>query len=473
MARAETSERQASQAAAAMLKQAPAERQAEFVQAVLNRAFALFHNGQLDSADVLLETMEQQPTVRQRVMHLRGVIALYRGEDENALDFLEEAVRLQPTDAEAHANLGTLLLKSRQYPQALAAYAAALTLQPENVAARLGLPRALAGADLADLAVDAFHDGLAAVPEPDEATAAAELAGLLVDRGRRAEAMAFLAAMQVRHPGHKALRRIVLEFAEPAAGAEEAADVPGERSHADRATDPVMATALRMTAAPRVASATLCDALFMEGCRHHRAGNIERSQRLFERILEIDPAHANTLCNLGAIALAQDDVSRAQSLLQSAVILAPELAEARIALADALMAGGRTEQAQVHYRKALDLSPDSDAPHAQYAIALQRLGDLDGAMAHFLAATRINQQQSPQFYEALGRTCAARGNSQGAEISLKHALALDPLRVSIHHALGELYAGLGRAADAEAAFRAAIALDAKNADAAATGGGAG
>ncbi len=30
-------------------------------------------------------------------------------------------------------------------------------------------------------------------------------------------------------------------------------------------------------------------------------------------------------------------------------------------------------------------------------------------MTHFLAATKINQQQSAEFYEALGRACAARG----------------------------------------------------------------
>ncbi|WP_315767337.1 MULTISPECIES: tetratricopeptide repeat protein [unclassified Bradyrhizobium] len=465
MAGAETSEAQASRAAAAMLKQASTERQAEFAQAVLDRAFALFRNGQLDSADVLLETMEQELVVRQRVMHLRGVIALYRGEDENALDFLEEAIRLEPADADAHANLGGLLLKSGQYPQALAAYAAALTLQPDNAAARLGLPRALAGSDLPDLAVAAFRDGLTASPEPAEAPAAAALAELLDAHGGREDAKALLDEMLARHPDHEALLRIAHEPAEPADGAEEAAGAVDMAANADRGTDPVTAVALRMTATPRVASATLCEALFMEGCRHHRGGDIARSRRFFERILEIDPAHVNALCNLGSITLARGDVARAQILLQSAVTLAPGLAPARIAFADALMAGGRFEQAGVHYRKALELLPDSDLAHAQYAMALRQLGDLDGAMTHFLAATRINQQQSPRFYEGLGRTCAARGNSQGAEISLKHALALDRRCVSAHHALGELYLGLGRPADAEAAFRAALALDPSDTDA--------
>ncbi|MFX8700503.1 hypothetical protein ABTM56_20585, partial [Acinetobacter baumannii] len=56
-------------------------------------------------------------------------------------------------------------------------------------------------------------------------------------------------------------------------------------------------------------------------------------------------------------------------------------------------------QLHQHYRKALELAPTSDALHAQYALALCELGDIDNAMLHFLAATKINQQQSSEFYE--------------------------------------------------------------------------
>ena len=128
----------------AMLNQASSGRRAEFIQTVMNRAIALFRDGQLDSADLLLETMEQEPAVRPHVLHIRGVIALQRDDDERALELIEEAVRLNPADGEAHGNLGVLLLKGRQYPQALAAYTAALTLRPDNLAAQLGLARALA-----------------------------------------------------------------------------------------------------------------------------------------------------------------------------------------------------------------------------------------------------------------------------------------------------------------------------------------
>src|SRR5262249_817116 len=118
-----------------------------------------------------------------------------------------------------------------------------------------------------------------------------------------------------------------------------------------------------------------------------------------------------------------------------------------------------------HFRKAIDLAPGDAAVHAEYAFALRGMGALDDAMGEFLAATRISQQQSPEFYEALGRTCAARGNSQGAEISLNHAVALDPRLVSAHCALGDLYLVLARPGDAAASFGHALAVDETSAEA--------
>ena len=253
----------------------------------------------------------------------------------------------------------------------------------------------------------------------------------------------------------------------------------------------------------------VCDALFVEGCRQHRAGNLDRAKKLFEQVLVFDPGHVNTLCNLGALELGLGHAERAYVLLQTAIMEAPEFAPARRALADVLMATQKTEQALAqyrkavelapasadihaayanalrklgddeqaggihpdvkkrlihqHFRKAIELAPYNDAMHAGYAIALCEIGDLDAAMTEFLVATKINQNQSAEFYHALGRACAARGNSQGAEVSLNHALVLDPRLVPAHCALGDLYLTLDRSSDAEASFRRALAIDSVNA----------
>ncbi|MBR0871352.1 tetratricopeptide repeat protein [Bradyrhizobium tropiciagri] len=796
MSNAAISEAQALRAGLSMLNQAPSERRLEFVQTIANRAGELLRQGQPDSAEVLLETIAQEPLVRQRVLHLRGLIALQREEDEQALDLLDEAIRLDPADAEAHANLGALLLKARQYPQALAAYAAALTLQPSNATALLGLARALTVVDLTDFACDTFREIRAIAP--DDIRPVVDFASLLNDIDRTDEALVLVRDALARHPEQANLhtmlavclfacgdwpaaraefewrlkepqiskhllatdrpqwngedltgKTILLQFEQgfgdtlqfvryapmvkarggrvmlraqgpllpllrtvtgiddvfdaedelpafdvhapllslprifatqndtvpatvpyiapdpdlvarwwgerlgthpgpsvglvwqgnpahvhdsrrslpldrlrplldcpgarfvslqvgpgqnqltefddgivdagaqidPGSFADAAAiianldlvitvdsaiahlagamgkpvwillakgsdwrwprdrdetpwypharlfrqAVPGdwaevigrlctalwsftsaEAARSDEPTkDPVIASALRM-AAPRPVSenTVLCDALFVEACRHHRAGNFDRAKRLFEQVLVFDPRHVNTLCNLAALEIEAGEGELALKRLRIAVNLAPNLVPVRIGLAEALLGAGRTEQAlgeygkaidlapeqagvhaayatalsklsdpgqagldpdarkrliHEHYRKALELAPRSDALHAQYALALCQLGELDNAMNHFLAATQINQQQSSEFYEALGRVCAARGNAQGAEISLKHAVALDPQRATAHCALGELYLVLDRPDDAASSFRGALTIDTESA----------
>jgi tetratricopeptide (TPR) repeat protein len=455
-----------------ILDQAPSERRTEFAQAVMNRGLALFRKGQFDSADVLFETVASEPAVRPQVLHIRGVIALHRGEDDRAMELIEEAIRLNPADSDAHANFGLLLLKVRQQPQALAAYAAALTLRPDNVAAQFGLARALAALALTDPAIDAFRDVIASAPE--QVDAAIEFGTVLNDAGRHEEAVAMLRDAIVRHP-ERAELRTALDAGlrgiadRPAASAEDDRGRSGRQgdaaadASAGEAADPVMAAVSRMTTLPRATDPVICDALFVEACRQHRLNNTDRSKKLFEQVLQLDSGHVNTLCNLGALELGQGAVARALMLLEAAVEQAPTLAPARISLADALMVAKKTEQAHAQYRKAVELAPDSDVVHARLALALQAAGDTDAAMTHFLAAVKINRGQSPAFYEALGRTCAVRGNHEGAEISFKHALALDPQLESAHRALGELYLALERPGDAQASFRRALAIDAADA----------
>jgi tetratricopeptide (TPR) repeat protein len=807
--------------------QAAGAKRPEYVKAVMDQALDLFHKGQLDSADILFATVAEEPTVKPLVQHMRGIIAMHLGQDERAQELIEEAIRLNPTDGEAHGNLGRLLLKAHRYPTALAAYASALTIQPNSVASHFGLAKALATLGLYDLAFDAFGDVFARAPDYVEALV--EFGVLLIDMGRQAEAVAMLqdalsrdpkradiaaalaAAMFLpsdddpdfvsarviagvrdaltRHPDRAELHGLlgsclfaagdwpaawteyewrlkepqlakhllpteqprwqgeeiagktillqseqgygdVLQFVRYAPmvkargarvilraqesllpvlrsvagvdavlGTKEEApafdvhvpllslplifgtrvdtvpaaipyltadpalverwrdrlgahsgltiglvwqgnpahpndrnrsmrldamrpllDCPGARFVSlqvgpgqeqlkgldDRITDlateidigsfadaaaiianldlvisidsavahlagalgkPVWillafsndwrwlrgrqdtpwyplaqlfrqrtlgdwgevikrvqtdlwsfaragappqggligtSDLLRATLPPRAVDPVVCDALFVEGVRHHRAKDFDRSKKMFEQVLVLDPQHVNTLCNLGALELGLGNRVRALALLERTVALAPSLAPAHAALADALLESNRTDEAMAHYRKAIELAPKSDAVHAAYATALRRLGDtkratvhfgeaeritrehyrkaldaapksdaihaeyamalrdlgdLDGAMRHFQAAVNISQRQSPEFYEALGRTCAARGNREGAEISLKHAVALNPRLVTAHCALGDLYFALGRKVDAGASFRRALEID--------------
>jgi tetratricopeptide (TPR) repeat protein len=104
-----------------------------------------------------------------------------------------------------------------------------------------------------------------------------------------------------------------------------------------------------------------------------RSGRFDQASRLYDEVLQVglqDPVtEANVRKDLGEIALAQDDLSRAQSSFEAAEALAAP------AGARAIVAHCRLGQARVAQRLA---RPAAAASLAQDAADLfERLGDLD------------------------------------------------------------------------------------------------
>ena len=720
----------------------PAEEQKqEFVQKILDRAFALYKEGRFDSSDALLATLSEEPSVKPVVLHLRGLIALQFGQMARAEEYLVGTLSLEPSDPAAHANLGALLLATHRYPEAVAAYAAALSLDTSRAAwhLHLGLAKALTGLGMIDMAAEYCRE--ASGQAPDDPDPQLHLALLLNHSGDAASASALLHDALARHPErpdlHKALAASLFaagayeaawaQYAQSAAGPNSGAKllpegqpvwqgedlagttilvhsndrlsdlllcaqylpalkqrgakvvlrgpvrlfpflrslagidavtdledaIPSCDVHApllslphilgpSRETglakrpylmpDPVLAEswreAFRQLAGlkiglhwravldgedkllgsmrietllplldcpgthfvllepnlgqdqsellanrlidPRLpadpnffaiaaaiianldlvisidgaiahlagalgkpafvmlssfadwrwlatakdhpwypqlqlfrqrtsgdwcevvagvraalwafagasppqdaskptpsshpaANPILCDALFSEALRQHRELNLHRSKNLFEHVLALDPGHISSLCNLGALESRMGNHARALQLLEETVHRAPRLLEAYLALAEALLASGRGEAALAQYRKAIELAPKSDVAHAAFALALESLGHHETAIVHFQEAVKINQQQQPTCYEALGRTSIARANLEGAQICFKHALALEPKRAAAHTGLGQIALHLGHKADAIASFRRALDIDAHHA----------
>jgi Tfp pilus assembly protein PilF len=222
-----------------------------------------------------------------------------------------------------------------------------------------------------------------------------------------------------------------------------------------------------VAAAPqRSGDAILGDALFMHGTRQYCGNEIARAKSAFERALTLDPDHVNTLCSLATLERTSGDEQRSKEFLQRAIRLSPYHPTVRSVIGDMVATLGHTDNEMILYRQMLQVMPDSAKVHAAYAFALKKTGDLDGAMTHFKRAVEIDQGQPASFYDALGQTLIIRGNLEGAAISLRHAIALDPNLASAHCALGTAYLALERPSDAASSFRSALDIDPDCTDAA-------
>src|SRR5439155_6880138 len=64
-------------------------------------------------------------------LHLLGIVAHQSGDDRAALELIRRAIAARPDIAAFHNNLGNILKRLRQLPEAIAAYERALELAPE------------------------------------------------------------------------------------------------------------------------------------------------------------------------------------------------------------------------------------------------------------------------------------------------------------------------------------------------------
>lgn len=270
------------------------------------------------------------------------------GRVDEAIDAARQLVRIDNGDAQAHAELGSLLHGAGQGEAALEAYRRALEIRPADAGIRYNLASVLRDLGRFDEAVAAFREALQ--QRPDWPEALNNLGNALHKLSRTDEAI-------------EALQR---------------------------------AAELR----PRIALIhnNLGNALFDARC-------YDEAEAAFRRALELEPRYAEAYNNLGRVLWMLRRPSETEAAQRRAVELQPDLAEARYSLANILRELGKTTEAEAEYRQCLTYWPDDARIH--YGLAqlkcfaardadLERIeallerpagfSDIDRARLHYAAA---------------------------------------------------------------------------------------
>ena len=161
-----------------------------------------------------------------------------------------------------------------------------------------------------------------------------------------------------------------------------------------------------------------------------QSGSLQDAATVCSKILEAEPAHAQTLHLLALVSYRQGDSAAAARLLRQATAGAPPFAPAFNDLGNILARQGRTSEAIEQYRRAIAVAPE-------YAEAHNNLGN-----AHQIA-----------------------GEFENAVEVYRRALALRPGYAEAHRNLGSALRRLGRLGEAVEAFRTAVSLNPDYADA--------
>lgn len=174
-------------------------------QASFDDAVRLHRAGSTFEAECLYRRVLAEQPRHAGALHLLGVVRLQRGDAEAAVQWIERAVAVDPTQGVFFGNLGAALLEADRPVEALACLHRALAIRPNQADALANLGRTQDRLGQAEAAQASFRAALAAAPA--HADALQGLATLAARAGHTAEALRLYRRALERHPERPDLHR--------------------------------------------------------------------------------------------------------------------------------------------------------------------------------------------------------------------------------------------------------------------------
>ncbi len=122
--------------------------------------------------------------------------------------------------------------------------------------------------------------------------------------------------------------------------------------------------------------------LYEQACQLELEGRLADAEARYRHLLSLDPAHIDSLDNLGNLHLAAGRVAEARECYERAVAADASHITSRASLGNALLKQGEHALAAEHFAAALQLDPRCRAAHAGLSFALAALGDAESAAHH-------------------------------------------------------------------------------------------
>ena len=218
-----------------------------------------------------------------------------------------------------------------------------------------------------------------------------------------------------------------------------------------------------------------------QGVTAHKEGKLQEAERLYQAILQSQPAHPDASHNLGVLAVSVNKVDAALPLFKTALEANPKIDQFWLSYIDALIKEQQFEAAKQVIQQAkkqgvaeekLNIleaklasinEPENDVsvspPQSQLSSLLEhyRAGRLDDAEK--LAISITNKFPKHQFgWKVLGAVLKQTGRVSESLIAKHKALELEPLDAQAHNNLGVTLQELGRLDEAEASYKQATRL---------------
>jgi Tfp pilus assembly protein PilF len=318
-----------------------------------------------------------------------------------AEEHYRRALALAPDLAEAHNNLGNVLMYMKREEEAAACYRRALEHKPGLIDAHNNLGAWLAGKNLPDAAAHHLRAVLRSDPTHAEA--------------------------------HLNLAMVLVKLLDKAAAAEE----------------------FKSAAASARASASI---RLQCGLGLIVCGDPAAASKILSDLIRVEPLMAPAYRALATALADQGLLDEAVRQARQAVEIEPTNGPAHADLALLLKAKGRLMDAKFHARTGLQHGPTSARVHLADASVREALGDSEGALKAYREAVRLSPDL-PEARSALGTCLMNAGDLGAALVELRRAAEVAPGDHMILNNLGIALQETGAYDEARQAFEKALAIE--------------
>ncbi len=420
------------------------------LQEAMELAISQHRSGQVSQAEsIYRQVLSKQPN-NPAALHLMGMVNFQAGKLEEALDWMDRAIAIEPNVAdfhvnrgvvldglgqldlaisayrraaelkqnvpEIHANLGNVLRKSGRLDEAALECRRAIELRPEYFEAHLNLGNVLQDLGELDQAISEFSRVIEL--RSDFAEGYHNLGNALHKRGRIDEA---ISAQQ------KALH-IKPDFAQ---AANALAVALRSRNLGDEAIA-AWQSALRMNPNLVPALVNLAQSLREKSVASMNARGVdvpppalEDAVAMARKAVYLSPQSVDTHLILAQLLLLKKDLPAAVTSFRQVVALKPRSVEANAGLAKCLALRGEYESAIAAYHETLSIDPNFAEGYHGLGAILSEHGDYDRAVAALRRAVSL-RPDSLEMTTLLATTLSHRGDFEEALSWFKRVLELDP-----------------------------------------------
>lgn len=394
---------------------------------------SLYTAGNLeDSVAPLRRTVELQPKEERAHLLLAAALAGL-GQDKEAFDEWQAALRIDPTSTMALDGIAKILLAAGDNETVIAQ----LSSVPLDENLTLDLALAYGRAGRLDEAARVLNQGLKTYPNSTALTSS--LVSVYVKQVRLQEAEKVAERFSRRKPRDIEAQRIYLQVL--VLNAENQTAVPLARK--------------LLAQAPHDA-----DFLYLNGVIERANGNFSAARKHLEEAAKLDPNHYSTRFNLGCTLEQLQDNAGAKVQLQKAIESDPSQAESHFELAKVLRKLGESDAAQqqlVLYQKQLKDQSDRTiaAQRSTQAAEAARAGDKQKAAALYREATEVLPDNAGLRYQ-LALVLKDLNDIKGERDALEQAVKIDPAFSLAQYQLSYLDSRDGDKVGAEQRLRQAI-----------------